>query len=313
MEKESESPEFWQDPERSGKLSKELASLKEEVEEFEALQKDVADLRELGAGFPEELESLKKRIERQETRTFLSGKYDKANAIFTITAGAGGQDAQDWAAMLQRMYERYCQRKGWRTQVIDESPTQISMEINGSFAYGLLRREAGVHRLVRISPFSAKSLRHTSFAAVEVLPQIEVEDEKEIEIRQDDLRIDLYRASGPGGQNVNKRETAVRITHIPTGQVVSSQSQRSQQKNKEKALQVLASKLYQLQEQKRQEELGKLKGKQSLIEWGSQIRSYVLQPYQMVKDVRTQVETSNTEGVLNGDLDAFVEAALRLR
>jgi len=303
-------------------LSKELADLKGEVEEFEQLQKDFDDLKELGAGFPEELESLRKRIEKQEVRAFLSGKYDRANAIFTITAGAGGQDAQDWAAMLQRMYERYCQRKGWRTQIIDESfgeqgsdgragIKQISMEIIGSFAYGLLKREAGVHRLVRISPFSAKSLRHTSFAAVEVLPEIDLKDAREIEIKPDDLRVDLYRASGPGGQNVNKRETAVRITHIPTGTIVSCQSQRSQQKNKEKALQVLASKLYQLHEQARKAELGKLKGKQSLIEWGSQIRSYVLQPYQMVKDLRTQVETANTKGVLDGDLDEFIEAESR--
>lgn len=334
MEAESEKSEFWQNPATSGKLSKELADLKEEVGDFTQLQKDLRDLEELvalsqddqsaKAEFPAVLESLQKRIERQEVRTFLSGKYDRANAILTITAGAGGQDAQDWAAMLQRMYERYCQRKGWRTQIIDESfgeqradgrmgIKQISMEVTGSFAYGLLRREAGVHRLVRISPFSAKSLRHTSFAALEVLPQIDAKDEKDIDMKPDDLRVDLYRASGPGGQNVNKRETAVRITHIPTGTVVSSQSARSQQKNKEKALQVLASKLYQLQEQKRQEELGRLKGKQSLIEWGSQIRSYVLQPYQMVKDVRTQVETSNTEGVLDGDLDEFIEAALRLR
>ena len=308
LETEVEKPEFWQDPEASGKLSKELADLKAEVEEFEQLQKEFADLKELGGEFPEELEALQKRIEKQEIRTFLSGKYDRADAILTITAGAGGQDAQDWAAMLYRMYERYCQRKAWRTQIIDESPGQISMEISGSFAYGLLKREAGVHRLVRMSPFSAKQLRHTSFAALEVLPQIDLRDEKDIEIKPDDLRVDLYRASGPGGQNVNKRETAVRITHIPTGTVVSSQSQRSQQKNKEKALQVLASKLYQLQEQKRQEELGKLKGKQSAIEWGSQIRSYVLHPYRMVKDVRTQVETSDTEGVLDGDLDAFIEA-----
>ena len=308
MEAQSEKPEFWQDSENSGKLSKELVLLKEEVEEFEQLQKAFADVKELGEEFPEELASLQKRIEKQEIRTFLSGKYDRANAILTITAGAGGQDAQDWGAMLQRMYERYCQRKGWARQIIEGSPGQISMEIIGPFAYGLLKREAGVHRLVRISPFSAKRLRHTSFAAVEVLPQIDLKDEKDIEIKPDDLRVDLYRASGPGGQNVNKRETAVRITHIPTGIIVSSQAARTQQHNKEKALQVLASKLYQLQERKRQEELGKLKGKQSAIEWGSQIRSYVLHPYRMVKDVRTQVETGDTEGVLGGDLDAFIEA-----
>lgn len=328
LEKESEKPEFWSDPQSSGELSKELSDLKEEVREFEQLQKEFDDLKEFaklsaagedaGSELFLALESLQKRVEKQEVRTFLSGKHDKANAIVTVVAGAGGQDAQDWAAMLFRMYERYCERKGWRTEILHQSfgelgsegrigVKQASLEIIGSFAYGLLKQETGVHRLVRLSPFSSKSLRHTSFAAVEVLPEVNHKDE-EIEIRPDDLQFDFYRASGPGGQNVNKRETAVRLTHIPTGIIVSSQVQRSQQRNKEKALQVLASKLYQAKEKEHANELISLKGKQASIEWGSQIRSYVLHPYKMVKDLRTDLETSNVEEVLDGDLEAFIEA-----
>ena len=334
LEKESETPEFWSDPKASGELSKELADLKEEVQEFDQLQKEFRDLKELaklsesgeeaGSEISLELKSLQKRIEKQEIRTFLAGKYDKANAILTVVAGAGGQDAQDWAAMLLRMYERYCERKGWRLQIIHQSfgepgsegrmgVKQASIEIVGAFAYGLLKYETGVHRLVRISPFSAKSLRHTSFAAVEVLPEISQKEEKEIEIKSDDLQFDFYRASGPGGQNVNKRETAVRLTHIPTGIIVSSQAQRSQQRNKEKALQILASKLYQAKERERTKELASFKGEHVAIEWGSQIRSYVLHPYKMVKDVRTNVETADVESVLDGDLEAFIEAETLLR
>jgi len=272
---------------------------------------------------PELVVSLEGRIAKQEVHTFLAQKYDKANAILTITAGAGGQDAQDWTTMLLRMYERYCEKKGWRVQIVDHSFGEpgpegrtgtkgVSLEITGKYAYGLLRREAGVHRLVRMSPFSAKQLRHTSFAAVEVLPEIDMKEEQKIEIKPDDLEIDFFRASGPGGQNVNKRESAVRITHLPTGISVASQAQRSQQQNKEKAMQILASKLYQKKEEEAAREAAKLKGQQAAIEWGSQIRSYVLHPYQLVKDVRTNVEVSNTEAVLNGELDEFIEAEIRM-
>lgn len=319
--------------ETSGKLSKELSDLKEEVEEFEKLQKEFTDLQELArlsehdedaaAELPAIVDSLQSRLERQEVKTFLSGKYDRANAILQITAGAGGQDAQDWATLLLRMYQRYCETKGWRAQVVHQSfgdpgpegrigTKQVSLEIQGAYAYGLLRRETGIHRLVRISPFSAKQLRHTSFAAVEVLPEINVKEERDIEIKPDDLEFDFFRASGPGGQNVNKRETAVRVTHVPSGIAVASQAERSQQQNKEKALQILASRLYQRQEQERQKEMERLHGKQAAIEWGSQIRSYVLHPYKMVKDMRTNVETSNAEAVLEGDLEEFIEAEIRL-
>jgi peptide chain release factor 2 len=262
-----------------------------------------------------------KELAKQEVQTFLGGKYDSANAILTIIPGAGGQDSQDWAAMLSRMYIRYAEQKKWKVSIVHESfgepgaegrmgIKQQILEVQGMFAYGYLKGESGVHRLVRISPFSAKSLRHTSFASVEVLPGIEFSQE-EIEIKPEDIHVDVFRASGPGGQNVNKRETAVRITHIPSGIVIACQSQRSQQQNKEKALDILAAKLYQQKERKQAEELAALQGKKQAIEWGSQIRSYVLHPYQMVKDHRTQVETSDTQGVLQGDLDEFVQATLK--
>ena len=332
LQKESESPEFWQDPKTSGKLSKELADLKEEVEEFDGVQQEFTDLKELAelskadedakAELPGAVELLEKRLEKQEIRTFLSGKYDRANAILSVSAGAGGQDAQDWAAMLQRMYERYCEKKGWRTEAIHRSfgeagadgrigVKQASFQVSGSFAYGLLKRETGVHRLVRMSPFSAKQLRHTSFAAVEVTPEIDIKQEKDIEIKPEDITVEFFNASGPGGQNVNKRETAVRLVHKPSGIVVTSQASRFQQQNREKAMQVLASKLYLMREQEREKEFARMRGKQAAIEWGSQIRSYVLHPYKLVRDMRTNVETTDAESVLDGDLDIFIEAALR--
>jgi peptide chain release factor 2 len=333
IQKESEKPEFWQDVETSGRLSKELADLQEEVEEFEKLAKDVADVKELAklsendedaaAELPALLEAAQARIKKQEVHIFLSGKYDRANAIVTITSGAGGQDAQDWASILQRMYERYCEKKGWQVYIVhqafgDPGPEgrigikSVVLEIAGSFAYGLLRRETGVHRLVRISPFSAKQLRHTSFAAIDVVPEIDTKQEKDIAIQPEEIEFDYFRSSGPGGQNVNKRETAVRVTHLPTGIAVVSQAERSQQRNKDKALQILASRLYQKAEQERMQEAARLKGKQAAIEWGSQIRSYVLHPYKMVKDTRTNVEVSNAEAVLDGELEEFIQAQIRL-
>ncbi|TSC56024.1 MAG: hypothetical protein Greene071421_43 [Parcubacteria group bacterium Greene0714_21] len=292
-------------------MSRDLARLQESVSAIVELKREVEGLREEAS--EKEFQLVGEELSKEETKAFLSGKYDTGDAIFTITAGAGGQDAQDWATMLLRMYQRYAERKGFKTSIIHESANQVSMGIEGSFVYGFLKKETGVHRLVRISPFSAKALRHTSFAAVEVLPEIRLGEEK-IEIKPEEIVLEVSKSSGPGGQNVNKRETAVRIVHIPTGIAVESQTQRSQQQNKERALEILAAKLYQIREQEKDKELATLRqaqGKPMAIEWGSQIRSYVLHPYQMVKDHRTNVETSDTAGVLDGRLDEFIEAQIR--
>lgn len=326
LTKEATAPDFWDDNEKAAQQSQELSDLEEEVEAFQSLKKELEDVKEfanLTEDVEEQVSDMEKNIKKLELQTFLSGKYDKGNAVLTITAGAGGQDAQDWAAMLQRMYERYCEEKRWKVYIIHQSfgeqgpegrigVKQASLEIQGTYAYGFLKAESGVHRLVRISPFSSKSLRHTSFASVEVIPEIDMTIEKDIEINPEDIKVEFFTASGPGGQNVNKRETAVRIIHEPTGIAVSSQAQRSQQQNREKAMQILAAKLYQIKEQEQEKEITKMKGNQSAIEWGSQIRSYVLHPYKLVKDVRTDVEVSDVEAVLNGDLEEFIEAQLHI-
>ena len=271
----------------------------------------------------ENLEAIEKDIEKQESKTFLSGKYDKNNAILEIFSGAGGQDAQDWATILLRMYERYCSTRGFKTTVLHQAfgesggpegrigTKSVTMEIKGNYAYGFLRKESGVHRLVRISPFNAQKLRQTSFALVNILP--EIGKEFEAEIKPDDLRIDTFKASGPGGQYVNKTESAVRITHIPTGIVVASQTERMQQKNKDNAMKILRAKIYQLNKEAKEKKIKEIKGDLISASWGNQIRSYVLHPYKMVKDLRTQYETSDTESVLNGDLGKFIEAELKLK
>ena len=262
----------------------------------------------------EKFNALEARFNKAEPLVFLSGKYDKNNAILTLSAGVGGRDAQDWASMLLRMYSRFMESRGWDASVLHESLGEeggvksATVEVRGLYAYGYLKNEAGVHRLVRISPFSPTKLRHTSFAALEVVPEIEPKD---IEIKTEDLRIDTFRSSGAGGQNVNKRETAVRITHIPTGIAVAVQTERSQPQNRDKAMQIIASKLHALQIKKEEVELSKVKKIKKSAEWGAQIRSYVLHPYQMVKDHRTGYETSQVEKVLNGDLDEFIEAELK--
>jgi len=269
-----------------------------------------------------EIREFEKKLKEKELEIFLSGKYDRGNAILSIFAGAGGQDAQDWATILLRMYERYCQRKGFETKILHQSfgepgglegrigTKQASLEIKGRYGFGFLKKETGVHRLVRISPFSPQKLRHTSFALVEVLPGIKLE-ESEIKIRPEDLKTEFYRASGPGGQNVNKRETSVRISHLPTRTVVSCQSERLQGDNRKKATEMLLSKLYQLKEEAKKKEISEIKGKKISIEWGNQIRSYVLHPYKLVKDLRTKVETSDVEGVLDGNLDQFIETEIK--
>lgn len=270
------------------------------------------------------MELLEKEIEAQEKKVFLGGEYDKNNALLEIFAGAGGQDAEDWATMLKRMYERYCVSKGFKVEVLDQSlgkkggpegrvgTKSVVLEIKGEYAYGFLKGERGVHRLVRQSPFSAKKLRHTSFALVNVLPEFEKE-QGEIKINPEDLKIETYKAGGPGGQYVNKTESAVRITHLPTGIVVSCQSERLQGRNREKAMKVLFSKLYQLNEARKKEELSKIQGKIPSASWGNQVRSYVLHPYKLVKDLRTNYETSDVEGVLDGKLEEFIRAEIALK
>ena len=270
----------------------------------------------------ENIEKFEKKLKQKELQTFLSGKYDKGNAILSIYSGAGGQDAQDWATLLLRMYERYCAFKGFKTEVLHQAfgegggpegrigTKSATMEVKGQFAYGFLKNETGVHRLVRISPFSAQKLRHTSFALVEVLPAIETSEE--VSIDEKDLKIEFYRASGPGGQYVNKRETSVRITHLPTNIVVACQLERTQGANRKKAMEILYAKLYQFQKENQQKTLEKIKGKKISASWGNQIRSYVLHPYKLVKDLRTQLETANVEEVLNGNLDEFIEMEINI-
>lgn len=314
LEKEIQKPDFWDNKEGAVKKNKEHSQLLEEVTELEFLKEEFSKLdNEKG------LDVFEKKLKEKEFQFFFSGKYDKGNAILSIYAGAGGRDSQDWATMLLRMYERYCSLKNFKTVVLDQSFGEaggpegrigiksVAIEIKGKYAYGFLKKETGVHRLVRISPFSPNALRHTSFALVEVLPEIS-QDESEIKIKPDELKVDCYRASGPGGQYVNKRESAVRITHLPTGTVVTCQSERLQGSNKDSAMKMLYAKLYQLKEKEHQKKVKEIKGKNISASWGNQIRSYILHPYKLVKDLRTEVETSLVEEVLDGILDIFIEA-----
>lgn len=259
---------------------------------------------------------IEEKVNLLEKRLFLSGKFDSGNALLSIHAGQGGVEAMDWAEMLSRMYTRFCEKKNWAVSLIDETKGEeagiktIVLEIKGRFVYGLLKNESGTHRLVRLSPFNADNLRQTSFALVEVLPIIE--DTKEVEIKENDLEVETFRASGPGGQNVQKVSTAVRIKHIPTGLTVACQSERSQYQNKENALKILTAKLFQKQEEERRKSEESLREWEKTASWGTQIRSYVLHPYKMVKDLRTDYETTNAEEVLDGELDNFIDAEIRL-
>ena len=306
IEAESMDPSFWRDHQQAGEKMKKLGSLQKEIQEIE-------DLEKLFAG--EQTTELEKKLAKLELKTFLSGHYDSSSAIFSIHAGQGGTEAMDWAAMLKRMYLRFFEKRGWSYEVLEETIGEetgvksTTIAVNGPYAYGYLKLEAGTHRLVRQSPFNADKLRQTSFALVEVLPQIE--GDSEVEVKEDDLDWQFYRSSGHGGQNVQKVSTAVRLIHKPTGIVVTCQTQRFQEQNRKIALDLLRGKLWLLAEEKRKKEEQQLKGGKTMGSWGTQIRSYVLHPYKMVKDLRTDYESNQPESVLDGDLDNFIEAELR--
>jgi peptide chain release factor 2 len=319
-------PELWDDQARAADILRERASLIQATEEYEARHQQLEDLELLlDMALEEEdhqilkevardLSALEREFAEWELKLLLGGEDDDKNAIVTIHAGAGGTEAQDWAEILLRMYLRYAERKGFKTETIDLLPgdeagvKSVTFTVGGPYANGFLKSENGIHRLVRISPFDASGRRHTSFAAVQVLP--EVDDRIQIDIQENDLRIDTFRASGPGGQHVNKTSSAVRLTHLPTGLVVSSQSERSQHRNRELAMKVLRARLYNLEKRKQEAKKQEMQETQKDIAWGSQIRSYTLQPYRMIKDHRTKHEEGNVDAVLDGDLDRFVEAYL---
>ncbi|GFH97232.1 peptide chain release factor 2 [Lachnospiraceae bacterium] len=322
-----EAPGFWDDPDRSNKLMKELKNMKDTVEDFRKLETQYDDILTLiEMGYEEEDASLIPEI-RSELDEFtgeldglrigilLSGEYDKNNAILKLNAGAGGTESCDWCSMLYRMYTRWAERKGFSLEVLDyldgdeAGIKSVTFQVNGINAYGYLKSEKGVHRLVRISPFNAQGKRQTSFVSLDVMPDIE--EDLDVEIDEKDLRIDTYRSSGAGGQHINKTSSAIRITHIPTGTVVQCQNERSQFQNKDKAMQMLKAKLYLLKQEANVEKLSDIRGEVKDIAWGNQIRSYVLQPYKLVKDLRTEVESGNADAVLDGALDPFINGYLK--
>lgn len=331
IERRMEEPNFWDDPQKSAHTTRELKSLKDDVASFSALQTQYEDIEayiELGAEEtdPEAVEILyeeakeafitfTKHIEEVRMRTLLSEEYDKDNAIVTLHAGAGGTEACDWVSMLYRMYTRWAAAHDFTLTELDyldgdeAGIKSVTFEVNGENAFGYLKSEKGVHRLVRISPFNAQGKRQTSFASCDVMPDLE--DDVDVEVRDEDIRIDTYRSSGAGGQHINKTSSAIRITHFPTGIVVQCQNERSQHMNKDKAMQMLKSKLYMLEKEKQAEKAAGIRGEVTEIGWGNQIRSYVMQPYTMVKDLRTGEETGNVNAVMDGDLDNFVNAYLK--
>ena len=322
-----EAPGFWDDPEKSQEKMKELSALKNDCEVIEKLTtqyEDIETLIEMGEEEPDptlvpEVEEMLAQFEADfasiRVRTLLSGPYDKDNAIVTLHAGAGGTESCDWCQMLYRMYTRWASDKGFAVEELDlldgdeAGIKSVTFQVDGENAYGYLKSEKGVHRLVRISPFNAAGKRQTSFVSCDVMPDIE--EDIDIEIRDEDIRVDTYRSSGAGGQHINKTSSAIRITHFPTGIVVTCQNERSQHMNKDKAMQMLKSKLLMLREEENAEKMSDIRGEVTEIGWGNQIRSYVLQPYKMVKDLRTNEETGNTDAVLNGGIDPFINAYLK--
>ncbi len=324
LEGEIEQPGFWNDTSTAQKTMKAASALREEVESWRKFHSHLLDLLELARlddeslrpDLEKEIAELETDLDRRAFATMLSGRYDDDDALLAIHAGAGGTDSQDWAAMLERMYLRWAEARGFQTETLDRTEGEeagiksVTIAVDGKYAFGYLRSEKGVHRLVRLSPFDAAHRRHTSFALVEVLPQVAMDD-AEVEINPSDLKVDVFRSSGAGGQNVQKNATAIRLTHIPTGIVVTCQNERSQLQNRENAMRVLRARLLELKHAERDQEIAVLRGEYTKAEWGSQIRSYVLHPYQMVKDHRTEYETGNTQAVLDGSLDGFMEAYLR--
>ncbi|MEX2043314.1 MAG: peptide chain release factor 2 [Patescibacteria group bacterium] len=325
LKKQSEREDIWKDQEEARAVMQRLSTLEEQVGFWQRFERELGDLRELlelaaqddatTRELSDNLDGLERTFTEHESKALLSGEHDARSAHLTIQAGAGGTDAQDWAEMLERMFLRFAERRGWRTEIEERSAGEeagiksVTIRVDGPYAYGYLRGESGIHRLVRQSPFNAKSLRQTSFARVEVLPDLPDQD---VELDEKDLRIDTYRASGAGGQHVNKTDSAVRVTHEPTGLVAQAQSERSQVQNKEAATKILYGKLFALAEARQKADLRKLE-KGDAAAWGHQIRSYVLHPYKQVKDLRTNVERKDPDAVLDGDLGDFVEAELRLK
>jgi len=325
LEAKTTAPDFWNDAERARNLMQEISRLRDGIEPWQKLSSRVNDALELAqlddnaleGELTQETEALRKLVDSMSMQAMLSGLHDKENAILAIHAGAGGTDSQDWAQMLERMYLRWAEQNKYQVEILERSDGEeagiksVMMSIRGPFAYGYLRSEAGVHRLVRLSPFDASNRRHTSFTKVELWPDIQ--GQIDIDINEKDVKIETYRASGAGGQHVQKNDTAVRITHLPTGIVVQCQNQRSQAQNRDRAMQILRSRLLEIEEHKQEQKLAELKGENVTAAWGNQIRSYVLHPYQLVKDLRTGHEVGNPAAVLDGRLNDFMEAYLRAK